>query len=112
MAALRAHGHDVIWMLEAAPGTPDSDVLAIAQGESRVVVTFDKDFGELAFRRGAAAESGVVLFRISTGSPEAVARIAVAVFQNRDDWSGTFAVVEDGRIRIRSVKKTQGQGPE
>ena len=54
IAALRQAGHDVAWMHEDAPRTPDLEVLKRAQGEKRVVVTFDKDFGELAFRLGAA----------------------------------------------------------
>ncbi len=101
--ALRQHGHDIVWMHEEAPGTPDREVLARAQLERRVVVTFDKDFGELAFRLGAAAAFGVVLFRISAESPDSAARVAVATFAERTDWSGNFVVVEDGRIRIRSV---------
>jgi len=62
VTALRQHGHDVVWMHEDAPGTPDPNVLARAQREGRVVITFDKDFGELAFRVGAAAAVGVILF--------------------------------------------------
>ena len=103
VTALREYGHDVVWMHEEALGTPDPEVLARAQLERRVVVTFDKDFGELAFRLGAAAAFGVVLFRISAESPESVARAAVGAFAERTDWSGTFVVVEDGRIRIRSI---------
>jgi len=64
VAALRQQGHDVAWIAEDASGSPDPEVLARAQRENRVVVTFDKDFGELAFRRGLAASVGVVLFRI------------------------------------------------
>lgn len=44
VAALRQAGHDVAWLLEDAPGTPDSGVLARAQQEHRVLITFDKDF--------------------------------------------------------------------
>jgi hypothetical protein len=55
VAALRQQGHDVAWIHEDAPGRPDPEVLERAQQEHRVVVTFDKDFGELAFRRGLAA---------------------------------------------------------
>lgn len=60
VAALRQQGHDVAWIHEDAPGSPDPEVLERAQREGRVVVTFDKDFGELAFRRGLAASVGVV----------------------------------------------------
>ena len=52
---LRQSGHDVLWIREAAPGSSDPDVLARASGEERLLITFDKDFGELAFRRGAKA---------------------------------------------------------
>ena len=78
VAALRQQGHDVAWIHEDAPGSPDSEVLERAQRESRVVVTFDKDFSELAFRRGLAASVGVVLFRITLTAPDYVARAAVA----------------------------------
>lgn len=82
-----------------ASGAP----LARAQRGMRVLVTFDKDFGELAFRAGAAAGAGVVLFRVAAESPDAAARIAVDVFSMRSDWAGVFAVVEDARIRIREL---------
>jgi predicted nuclease of predicted toxin-antitoxin system len=103
VTALRQHGHDVVWMHEDAPGTPDPHVLARAQREGRVVITFDKDFGELAFRMGAASAVGVILFRITANSPESVARTAVAILADRSDWAGHFAVVEDDRIRIRRL---------
>jgi hypothetical protein len=74
-----------------------------ARFKGRVVVTFDKDFGELAFRRGLAASVGVVLFRITLTSPEHAVRAAVAAFASRADWTGQFAVVEDDRIRLRAL---------
>ena len=52
VTALEAAGHDVVWVRTAAPGTTDRDVLAWAAREERVLLTFDKDFGELA--RGSA----------------------------------------------------------
>ncbi len=103
VAALRQHGHDVGWILEDAPGSPDPDVLERAQREVRVVVTFDKDFGELAFHRGLAASVGIVLFRITLTSPDHAVRAAVAAFASRADWTGQFAVVEDDRIRLRAL---------
>jgi predicted nuclease of predicted toxin-antitoxin system len=103
VAALRQQGHDVAWIHEDAPGSPDPEVLARAQREGRVVVTFDKDFGELAFRRGLAASVGVVLFRITLTSPDHAVRAAVAAFASRADWTDQFAVVEDDRVRLRAL---------
>jgi predicted nuclease of predicted toxin-antitoxin system len=98
--ALRRRGHDVAWVRTDAPGSRDVDVLARAQVEDRIVVTFDKDFGELAFHSKLPATSGIILFRISVPSAEHVARVAVLVLDSRTDWAGHFAVVEDRRLRM------------
>ena len=50
VTALTARGHDVVWVRVSAPGTSDADVLAWAAREQRILLTFDKDFGELAGR--------------------------------------------------------------
>src|SRR5882672_9255904 len=73
LIALRKRGYDVASVWEEARGSEDESVLARAQREQRILVTFDKDFGELAFRRGLPAECGIVLFRIGAGSPELLA---------------------------------------
>jgi predicted nuclease of predicted toxin-antitoxin system len=98
--ALRWRGHDVVWARTDSPGASDEDVLQRATAEERLVVTFDKDFGVLAFRSGLAAPSGVVLFWISPRSPSYVARIAVSLLESRADWAGHFSVVEDNRLRM------------
>lgn len=98
--ALREKGRDVTWIRTEAPGSNDKSVLARAQRESRILITFDKDFGELAFRSLLPAASGVILFRISAPSSEHVARVAVEAISSRIDWAGHFSVVEDNRIRM------------
>jgi len=98
--ALREQGHDVAWIRTDAPGSSDAQILEHAQRESRIIVTFDKDFGELAFRAGLPAQSGVILFRISAPSAARVARVAAAAMASRTDWAGHFAVVGDDRIRM------------
>jgi uncharacterized protein (DUF433 family)/predicted nuclease of predicted toxin-antitoxin system len=98
--ALRERGHDIAWVRSDAPGSSDPQIIARAQAEGRVLVTFDKDLCELTFRTRLSASSGVVLFRISASSPAFVARVAVAALESRADWAGHFAVVEDDRIRM------------
>jgi len=98
--ALRAGGHDVAWVRTDAPGINDRQVLDKAMTEGRILITFDKDFGELAFRAGLPASCGIVLFRIRLGSPSAVAGRAVAVLESRADWTGHFSVVSDDRVRM------------
>jgi predicted nuclease of predicted toxin-antitoxin system len=100
VVALRERGHDVNWVRTDAPGSSDDEVLARAQAEDRVLVTFDKDFGELAFRVRLPASSGIILFRISSPSSAHIAKVAVEVLESRMDWAGHFSVVEDNRIRM------------
>ncbi len=100
VTALRERGHDVLWVRTDTPGISDRDVLARAQAEDRIVITFDKDFGELAFRRGLPATRGVILFRLAAPSPASVARLAAAALEARTDWAGHFSVIEVDRIRM------------
>ena len=106
--ALRARGHDVVWVPEDAPSTSDRDVLARALSEDRVLVTFDKDFGDLAVRQGLAAHCGVVLFRIRQLSTAFVTRLAVAAVEGRNDWKGSFWVVEESRVRMVPLRRRGG----
>lgn len=101
--SLRALGHDVLAVKESMRGESDARILARAQAESRLVVTQDKDFGELAFRIGLPADCGIVLFRLSGSDPLADNQRMVEVINSRTDWAGHFAVADDSRIRIRPL---------
>lgn len=69
VVALIAAGHDVVWVRLDAPGFSDSEVLCWAMREDRVLLAFDKDFGELAWLARRPATCGVVLFRMPMPSP-------------------------------------------
>ena len=101
--SLRELGYNVLWIREDAPGSVDEDVLALASEEKRVLLTFDKDFGELAFRYGLPAKCGIVLFRIPMPSAKYLAQFIVSVMASRSDWSGQFSVVEVDRIRMKPL---------
>lgn len=101
--ALRDRGHDVVWVKEEMVGATDHDVLARAEREERLVVTFDKDFGELAVRSDLPASSGIVLLRLKGNDPKTDNARAISALTSRDDWSGHFAVVTDDRVRLRAL---------
>ena len=98
--AIRAMGHDVAWVRTDAPGSTDEAVLARAQSEDRILLTFDKDFGELAFRTRLPASSGIILFRIENSAPPQAVAIILAALRAHLDWTGNFSVVEEDRIRV------------
>ncbi len=106
VALLRQRGHDVAWVAEDQRGAGDREVLDRAQREMRLVVTFDKDFGELAFLSRLPAALGIVLFRLSGSSPDIDNQRVVLALESRGDWSGQFTIVEDDRIRTRALPKS------
>ena len=99
---LRESGLDVAWIRDDEPGLSDEGVLARSQSEDRVLITFDKDFGELARRHGLPASCGVVLFRIQTRNPVEAAEQVLKILTSRQDWPGHFSVVS--ATGIRSIK--------
>ena len=101
--ALRRLGHDVVHVRADAPGSTDEQVLARAMAEGRVLVTADKDFGDLAFGAGRAAGSGVILLRLCGSIATWAAALAAA--GERDDWTGVFAVVTEGGVCARPLPR-------
>jgi predicted nuclease of predicted toxin-antitoxin system len=80
VTALRTSGHDVLWIRTDAPGITDQDVLARSLKDARVLLTFDKDFGELAWRSGLPATCGIVLFRLPARSVRQVSARSSPMF--------------------------------
>ena len=111
VAELRSRGHDVVAVKETLRGSSDTAILAQAQLEKRLVITQDKDFGELAFRQFLPAECGIILFRLSGDSPEADIQRIVEVIESRTDWQGQFAVATDDRIRLRPLPSRKPPNP-
>jgi len=103
---LRSKGFAVAWVVEDLPGASDEVVIARCSAEKLTLLTLDKDFGELVFRRGMSNECGVILFRLDSESPEVFCKIvtsALELLNNQDKLTGNFVVVEQGRIRLRSI---------
>jgi predicted nuclease of predicted toxin-antitoxin system len=69
---LRATGHDVVWVRTDAPGSPDDKVLGKGLSRIAFLLTFDKDFGELAWRADLPSACGIILFRIRMPAPTGI----------------------------------------
>ncbi|HEX9697799.1 MAG TPA: DUF5615 family PIN-like protein [Actinomycetota bacterium] len=99
--ALRDSGHDVVWIRTDSPGIGDAAVLQRAADDRRILLTFDKDFGELAGQVILPNEVGVILVRNPAGLPRDLASGIVRSVNARDDWGGHISVIEPGRLRMR-----------
>jgi predicted nuclease of predicted toxin-antitoxin system len=103
VASLRAAGQDVLYVAEAAAGLSDANVIALALRESRLLLTEDKDFGDLVFRRGRFVP-GVVLIRIDPNKGELTKiRLAGAIERYGQELFGRYMVIEEGRFRSRHL---------
>jgi predicted nuclease of predicted toxin-antitoxin system len=99
--ALVRAGHDVVWIGTIAPGMPDGEVFRWAARESRIILTFDKDFGEIARGASLPDDCGIVLFRLPMSSSAEVGIRLANLVGGRSDWSGHFPVIEPDRVRMR-----------
>lgn len=98
--ALRAAGHNLVVIAEIAKGAPDEWVMERAFTEGRIVVTEDRDFGELVYGSGRP-NAGVIFVKFHSRARRAKpAAVLEAVAKLGDRLRGGFAVVEPGRVRI------------
>ena len=100
---LREEGHDTVQGQETYPGGDNRTLLSRAVEGRRVVLTVDKDFGELAFRTGLPASCGIILVRVTPVAPATVADLIARTLDVHDDWGRHSSVVEDTRVRMRPL---------
>lgn len=103
---LRQDGHTVLSIADLDPGIADNAVLRLADQNSALLLTADKDFGELVFRMGNI-HTGVVLTRLAGLSPETKARIVSAGLLTTGTTfhllSVSFPLEESGFAAVRLI---------
>ena len=100
MPPLKAAGHDVVWAGEWPDDPGDDEILAQAYQEGRILVTLDKDFGELAVVR-EQSHAGIIRLVVLSASQQAVSCLMVLNRYEAELQSGAIVTVEHGRIRVR-----------
>jgi predicted nuclease of predicted toxin-antitoxin system len=101
VAGLRQEGHDVLYIAELSPSISDDEVLNEANGRGAVLLTADKDFGELVYRQGRV-HGGVVLIRLSGLSAQTkVETVCGAVKKHGSEFVNAFSVISAGMVRVR-----------
>ena len=100
---LRNDGQDVGYVAEMSPGIMDEEVLLLAGDDDTLLVTADKDFGELIFRQGYV-KRGIVLYRLAGhSSSEKSEIISLAIVERGEELLKAFSVITEKAIRIRKV---------
>jgi predicted nuclease of predicted toxin-antitoxin system len=102
--ALRQAGHDVTATADIARGAADRDVLDTCRREQRILITEDRDFGQLVFASGATAGGGVLYVRCPEVARPALAEaITALVGRLGDQLERSFVVWSPRRVRVRSL---------
>jgi predicted nuclease of predicted toxin-antitoxin system len=103
---LRQAGHDVVAVIEDTPGAKDIEILIRATREARIVLTFDRDYGELVYRLGLPAPVGLLYFyfRFDPLTPEEPAEHLLRLLTVSGlSLEGKSTVMEREQIRQRPL---------
>jgi predicted nuclease of predicted toxin-antitoxin system len=98
---LRENGYDVLAVRDLDPRMLDAAILKLAAEEKRLVITMDKDFGELVYR-SQTGHAGVLLLRLGHAAGEQKVQVVCQIMDSyAEKLAGNFCVYQEGRLRIR-----------
>ena len=101
---LRQAGYDVASVTEDSPGIEDTEVLTRAAIEQRVILTFDRDYGELIYRLKLPSPTGVIYLRFRPHTPEEPATLLLNLLEIEGlQFDERFTVLERDQIRQRPL---------
>ena len=100
---IRAAGHDVLSIAESASSITDAEVLGWAVQEAAIVLTFDRDYGELIYRHQMPTPPGLVYFRFQPIMPDEPAIQLLELPASVETLEGMFTVVERAQVRQRPL---------
>ena len=103
---LREAGFDVLPVVEVSPRAADDRVIAMAVLEDRILLTEDKDFGQLVYA-SAETSPGVVLIRFPARARQGLSAAMLDLIRHRGErLAGSFAVLQPGRVRIGRPRRS------
>lgn len=99
--ALRNKGHAVSYIAESTPSISDLMVLDSANKTNSLIITADKDFGELVFRQKHASHGIILIKLFGLSKKQKVETVLNIIGQHKDNLLGKFSVISPHSIRIR-----------
>jgi predicted nuclease of predicted toxin-antitoxin system len=100
---LKRKGLDIVSVIELSPGLKDKEVLNPANKEERIIVTLDKDFGELVVRQRVKVK-GLILLRFMPRSSQQVAEKIWQVLESEIPLENNLLVVREHTIQVIKLK--------
>ena len=98
---LREAGFEVRSILETLPSITDEAVIREAIEGNLIILTFDKDYGEIIFRQGLPAPPAIIFFRAKGASPQWSGTRLLELLSAGRRFSNCFSIIEEGMVRQR-----------
>ncbi|MBI1770661.1 MAG: DUF5615 family PIN-like protein [Bacteroidetes bacterium] len=100
---IRQAGHEVLSVSESLSGISDMEVIEKAKADRSIILTFDKDYGEIIFKHGHENPPAVIFFRYKGDSPESAGQLLIDLMKSgKLKLEDKFTVIENESIRQRA----------
>jgi predicted nuclease of predicted toxin-antitoxin system len=97
---LRKEGCKIISVAEEFAGSSDEKILELSSRNKWVIITFDKDFGELIYKQKSSKPCGIILLRVTPKSPEYILQLLKwLLLQVNISFEGNFVVMNKDKVR-------------
>ncbi len=100
---LRESGCDVLYVAESMASVRDEAVLECSRTEQRILLTFDRDYGDLLFRRRLASPPAVILLRVPMRDPARPAALVLELLMQPPGVTGQFVTVGERSLCRRPL---------
>jgi predicted nuclease of predicted toxin-antitoxin system len=105
---LRRSGFDILSISETSPGLKDEAVLDLAAKQARGLMTFDRDYGELVYRRRMPCPPAIIYLRFDPASPTEPAQVVQSLLSiPESELSGYFLVLDRDSVRKRLLPRAR-----
>lgn len=101
ISILRKEGFIVKSIGEEHFGITDKEVIQMAQKENSIILTFDRDYGELILKHAMQNPPSVAYFRLKGDTPVSAGLLILALLNEKVEFENHFTVIEQGNIRQR-----------
>ena len=100
---LKRQGVDIVAVTEFSSGLSDREILELAKTDGRIVVTFDKDFGQIIFREGFKA-NGLIMLRFIPKSPQQTAKRVQQLLASKIVLEKRVVTLKEDGVKVTSIR--------
>lgn len=100
---LKRMNYDIVSILEKSPGITDEEVIEYSNRSERIIITLDKDFGSLFFKKNIKIKSGIIYIKMTPLYPTEIGELLGDYFGKDADMYGYFIVFDRYSVRKRKL---------